>query len=209
MKSFYNFLNDGGLGCSAARFFWKNMCPKKINLFNQMVWKDKILSLENLVKRRCNRLPTDTCVLCHSGTESVDHLFIKCPFAQQVWDYFVHLLPLPDPPPSMSVIWRTQRSCLRQSIRDLGDLVVKTFVWNICLVRNNCIFNVNVVSAYILILKINRMLLSQFSATTERSQAKLEDSIAIIRRSLDFLGRRMQEIGRVPSSEEGHDQGAG
>lgn len=98
VKSFYNFLNDGGLRCSTAKFFWRNICPKKINLFNWLVWKDKILYLENLEKRHCNRLPMATCVLCHSGKESVDHLFIYCTVARQVWDYFVQLLHLPDPP---------------------------------------------------------------------------------------------------------------
>lgn len=60
--SVYNFLNDGGSRCSVVRFFWRNSFPRKINLFNWLVWKNKVLSLENLEKR-CNRLPTATCVL--------------------------------------------------------------------------------------------------------------------------------------------------
>lgn len=34
VKSFYNFLNDGGLRCPIAKFFWRNSCSRKINLFN-------------------------------------------------------------------------------------------------------------------------------------------------------------------------------
>lgn len=48
VKSFYSFLNDGGLHCLAVIFFWENTCPKKIILFNWLVWKDTILSLKNL-----------------------------------------------------------------------------------------------------------------------------------------------------------------
>lgn len=85
VKSFYNFLIDGGLRCQVSRFFWRNWCPKKINLFNWLVWKNKILALENLARRICNKLPTDTCVMCHAGCKSVDHLFIHCTLAKQVW----------------------------------------------------------------------------------------------------------------------------
>lgn len=46
------------------------------------------------------------------------------------------------------------------SNRDMWVLVVKALVWNIWFVRNDCIFNANVVPAHILILKINLMLLS-------------------------------------------------
>lgn len=34
LKSFYNFLNDGGMRCSVARFFWCNSCSRKINIYN-------------------------------------------------------------------------------------------------------------------------------------------------------------------------------
>lgn len=82
VKSFYNLLNDGGNHCSMARFFWESLCPKKINIFNWLVWKKKVLSLENLGRQRYNQLPTDTCVLCHAACEFVDHLFIHYRFAQ-------------------------------------------------------------------------------------------------------------------------------
>lgn len=159
------------------------------------MWKNKILSLENLCKRRCNQLPTTTCVLCHSNIESVDHLFIQSPFARRVRYYFVNLLHLPVSPLSMNDIWSFWRLGLRPSIRDMGVLVVKVIVWNIWLVRNDCIFNANVVPSYSFILKINRMFLSWVSAVFEGSQAKLEDSMAFVRWSLDFLNPRVEETG--------------
>ncbi|XP_039129000.1 uncharacterized protein LOC120265177 [Dioscorea cayenensis subsp. rotundata] len=36
VKSVYNFVNDGGLRCDLAKFFWKSNCPKKINMFNSL-----------------------------------------------------------------------------------------------------------------------------------------------------------------------------
>lgn len=131
VKSFYSFLNDGGLCCPIARFFWRNTWPKKINIFNWLVWKDKSISLENLGKRRCNWFPTTTCVLCHSAIKSVDHLFLQCPITRQVWGYFVRLLHLPDLPMPMQSIWGSWRLSMRPSSWDMGDLVVKAIVWNI------------------------------------------------------------------------------
>lgn len=80
VKSFYNFLVDGGLRCPVVGFFWRGTCPKKINLLNWLVWKNKVSSLDNLAKKRCNRLPTSTCVLYNAGIESVDHLFLSCQY---------------------------------------------------------------------------------------------------------------------------------
>lgn len=56
----YNFLNDGGTFCLVAKFFWKGPCSSKINILNWLVWNDKVLSLKNLTRRRCNQLPTST-----------------------------------------------------------------------------------------------------------------------------------------------------
>lgn len=96
----------GSMRCSLAKVVWRNYCPKKINIFNCLVWQNKIPSFENLELRRCNRLPIATlCVMCHSGIQFVDHLFLACPFAKQVWGYFMYLLQLPDPPLPLSDLW--------------------------------------------------------------------------------------------------------
>lgn len=99
VMSFYSFINDGSTHCPISRWFWRRNCPQKINLFNWLVWKNKILSLENLEKRRCNKLPTATCVMCHEGVKFVDHLFLHRSFAKHVWEDFVRLFHLPEPFP--------------------------------------------------------------------------------------------------------------
>lgn len=53
-------------------------------------------------------------------------------------------------------------------------------------------FNANVVPTHIINLRINRMFLFWFEATAKGSQAKLEESVAIIRRSQDFLGSKVE-----------------
>lgn len=82
---------------------------------------------------------------------------------------------------------------VRHSQRDIGDLVVKTLVWNIWLTRNECIFNAKILHVHDVILSIDRMILLWCSSATDRSHGKLEDSLKCIRRSLEFLGPRAEE----------------
>lgn len=91
VKSFYNFLNDGGLRCRWTPIILKGYCPKKVSMFNWLAWDDKILSLENLTRKRCNFVLTTTCVMCHAEVESANHLLIQCPVARHIWDFFGQL----------------------------------------------------------------------------------------------------------------------
>ncbi|XP_039122026.1 uncharacterized protein LOC120258641 [Dioscorea cayenensis subsp. rotundata] len=195
VKSFYNFLNDGGLRCNVAKIMWKSNCPKKINIFNWLVWKNKVLSLENLELRRCNNLPTATCVMCHTNMESVDHLFLHCSLANEVWVFFCRLLSVPEPPDSMHLIWSSWRNSVRPEARLSVDFPVKALTWNIWLARNDRIFNAKILPTHCIIININRMLLSWFDALANSAKEKLEDSMSKVKRSLEFLGSRSQLVG--------------
>lgn len=95
------------------------------------------------------------------------------------------------------------------SFRIIRNLVIKAIVWNIWLARNDCIFNVIVVPVHILCIKINRMRLSRFSATSDGLKEKIEDSMSIVRQSLEFSSSHAEETAKVPSFEEifYHDAG--
>ena len=56
-------------------------CPRKITNFNQLVWNNKILTMDNLTEGGCNKLPITTCVICHEAIESIDHLILNCSLA--------------------------------------------------------------------------------------------------------------------------------
>ncbi|XP_039146846.1 uncharacterized protein LOC120284108 [Dioscorea cayenensis subsp. rotundata] len=194
VKSFYCLLNDGGLRCSIANSFWKGPCPRKVNIFNWLAWKNKVLSLENLAKYHCNRLRTDTCVLCHSEVESVDHLFLRCRFSQDVWAHISRSLQLPTLSTSTSLLWGDWRSALRLAIRVVGDGAVKAFVWSIWLTRNDYIFSDKCAHPHSVMVKTDHMILSWFSAAPEGLGVKLDDSISSIRRSLEFSGSRPEGV---------------
>lgn len=105
VKSFYNFLNDRGLHCRWTPTILKSCCPKKVNLFNWLAWDNKILTLENLTLRRCNLLPTNTCVMCHAEAESSTHLFTLCSVAYCIWGHFRQFFGIRASPVSLSDLW--------------------------------------------------------------------------------------------------------
>lgn len=84
---------------------------------------------------------------------------------------------------------------MRPSLKAMSDLVVKAIVWNVWLARNDCIFNANAISAQVILLKVDCMLLSWFSAVPNATKEKLVDSMTTIRRSLDFIGPRVESPG--------------
>ena len=209
VKSFYGVLNDRGLRCQMTCFFQKSFCPKKLNLFNWLAWKNKILTLENLALRRCNKQPTTTCIFYNSASESVDHLFFQCQIANQIWDHFVLLFHLPVILSSLQDLRGSWRFTLRSPLQDIRDLFILTIISNIQLARNDHIFNDKYLSISLIIRKIDHILLLRFLATREGKKAKLEISIAIVRSSLEFLGSRSQSAWASVTGDEVSTQDAG
>lgn len=78
IKSLYGFLIDRGMSYVIAPKILKDLYSQKILLFNWLTQKNKILTLENIAFRKCNKLRTSTCVICHAELESIDLLFIHC-----------------------------------------------------------------------------------------------------------------------------------
>lgn len=105
VKSFYGFLRHGGTLCGTTTTIWKSICPKKVILFNWLAWDHSILTMDKLACKRCNKMPTTTCVLCHAEIESAEHLLISCCMALRIWTFFTHVFKLPDPSQSLHALW--------------------------------------------------------------------------------------------------------
>lgn len=125
VKSFYNFLNDGDLRCGWKPMILKGSCPAKINLFNWLARDNKILTLENLAQRGCNRLHSITCVMCHADIESADYLLIQCPVASHIWLFFGQLLGDCGVPQSLMDLWGDWRKSLRKPLLSFWDWLVR------------------------------------------------------------------------------------
>lgn len=63
--------------------------------------------------------------------------------------------------------------------------------------------------AHYIIVKIDRMLVFWCSSFAEGHRAKMEEDISFVRRSLEFLGPRVQDFSETQTSEETHVPGTG
>ena len=63
---------------------WLPGLTPKINMFFLLMLQDKIFTLDNLEKR--GQYIPNRCILCKHQLESVNHIFIHCPYSMEVWD---------------------------------------------------------------------------------------------------------------------------
>lgn len=126
----------------------------------------------------------------HAASESIYHLFIHCPFATRIWHFFTQRFNLPYPPNSVLDLWGIWRSSLSGFVKEIGDLLIRAITWNIQLERNTPIFNDNFSLCTTIMEKILCMTVSWISTAPKAKRAKLEDSSATAKHSLEFLGHR-------------------
>ncbi|CAN1805352.1 Putative ribonuclease H protein At1g65750 [Linum perenne] len=120
---------------------WSKMVPTKIQGFLWMVWHGKIASIDNLQKR--GMVLTNWCVLCEKNLESIDHMFLHCPFATSVWGWVSSKLSLIGPRNAsmrgLIEAWKGMNCTSRFSAA--SKVVLHGFCWFIWLERNARIFN--------------------------------------------------------------------
>ena len=113
----------------------------EVYLFNWLTWGNRILTLENLAARNCNRLLTSTYVLYHAASEFVHHLLLLCPVADCICHFFTQVVRLSSPPRSLHDLCGTWRTQIPHSHRGMWNLLSRAITWNIWLEKNTCIFH--------------------------------------------------------------------
>lgn len=85
MKKAYKQLSGQTNIHPAFRWLWACSCQPKHKVFFWLLLKDRI-STRELLKRKNMVLQDYNCVLCNTLVEeSLSHLFLECPFAEQCW----------------------------------------------------------------------------------------------------------------------------
>lgn len=80
---------------------WHWHLPPKLKVFGWLVLKNRILTGKNLIKR--GLFGPFVCAKCKSDEETVNHLFITCPFAQGIWSNIFWGLNIPSIGPFASM----------------------------------------------------------------------------------------------------------
>ena len=69
-----------------AKFIWTSKAPSKVKAFAWLVAHRKVNTNDLLqLKRPYRFLNPQWCILCRGDGESIDHLFLHCPFTMWLW----------------------------------------------------------------------------------------------------------------------------
>ena len=83
VRSYYRMLSSQHSTNFPWKSIWQNRVPHKVAFFTWLVAHGKILTIDNLCRRRIWVL--DWCFMCKRAGESVNHLMLHCEYAQELW----------------------------------------------------------------------------------------------------------------------------
>ena len=83
VSDYYRILAGSAFFGFPWKSIWKQKIPSSVAFFVWTAALGKCLMIDNLRKRKVWIL--DWCYMCKRNGESVDHLFLYCPFASDLW----------------------------------------------------------------------------------------------------------------------------
>ncbi|TYK29578.1 LINE-1 retrotransposable element ORF2 protein [Cucumis melo var. makuwa] len=121
---------------------WKVEFPKKCKFFIWTLIHGCINTADRLQKRLPNwALSPNWCYMCNKSQEDINHLFIHCPYSQQLWSKAKALLKWNRTPTDVQSL--VQNICSLNIRNQKGLITFNTsaiLLWKIWLERNNRIF---------------------------------------------------------------------
>eukprot|EP00253_Pinus_taeda_P004415 PITA_04415 len=125
---------------------WDSFATPKVNFFCWTLIHNKILTGDNLEKRKI--AGPHRCAMCKNNSETALHLFMECRVAQEVWGHV--LMDLQTPVPSFNsatdlfTSWKQhypQKIPQKSLWNRIWSAIPKYICWQIWLARNHQIFN--------------------------------------------------------------------
>ena len=83
VNDFYSLLVGSNDYCFSWKSIWKQKIPYRVAFFVWTAALGKCLTIDNIRKRKVWIL--DWCYMCKCNGESVDHLFLHCSVAMDLW----------------------------------------------------------------------------------------------------------------------------
>lgn len=80
---FFQGQGPNGIHCSIWKMLWKLKLPLKVLNFIWKLLHDSIPVFEKLRSRGIS--VSNVCLICNEEGESVNHLFLQCPFTRAIW----------------------------------------------------------------------------------------------------------------------------
>ncbi|KAJ4798556.1 RNA-directed DNA polymerase (reverse transcriptase)-related family protein [Rhynchospora pubera] len=141
VKSAYNTLVSTGKTKFLGTSIWKVKIPPSIQIFTFLVFHNRLLTQDALVKR--NIFVQPGCSLCSSTSlETANHIFCSCPYTLDLWSRVHSLYP--------SILYQNHTDCKQLITEALHNVNINkkdpkavltiTVLWALWLERNNRIF---------------------------------------------------------------------
>jgi hypothetical protein len=119
------------------KYLWKLKIPLKIKKFMWFLSNKVLLTKDNLAKR--NWVGCAKCCFC-GEQESIEHLFISCPFARLLWRVVNFTYNLPSPTNIRNMFGNWLNGVDRNSKARIR-IGVSALCWSIWRCRNDIVFN--------------------------------------------------------------------
>jgi hypothetical protein len=118
-------------------YLWKLKIPLKVKIFMWFLNSKVLLTKDNLAKRNWHGCMK--CCFCDS-IETVEHLFLSCPFARIIWRmlFFTYNIP---PPTNITNMFGNWLNGVDKHDKARIRIGVSALCWSIWTCRNNIIFN--------------------------------------------------------------------
>jgi hypothetical protein len=133
VQSLYAVINHRGVVPLYVSSVWKLKIPPRVQIFLWLLTKNKILTRDNVAKRR--EVSHKTCLFCNEP-ESVNHLFFECCVAKRIWPVISEVL-------NLRSIWNFEYMAtfwLANKKHLLTNIISSAIIWSLWNFHNKLCF---------------------------------------------------------------------
>jgi hypothetical protein len=127
---------------------WKLKIPLKIKIFMWYIYKEVVLTKDNLAKRKWNE--GKQCCFCHDN-ETIMHLFFECHYAKFMWD-LLYLAFNIVPPRSVRHMFGTWLNQFGGKLKRQALVGAWAFCWTLWLSKNDVVFDKSPIKSFMQVL---------------------------------------------------------
>jgi hypothetical protein len=133
-KSTYELLCQRSTRWSMSSRIWESFAPLKCKIFAWLAIRYRLWTSDRWAWHGFQEHP-DTCFTCLQEEDNVDHIFVQCSYARQVWFNVLTSTSLNIPEPSINSNlerwWTEARKRVQKLDRKLFDSMVILIAWTL------------------------------------------------------------------------------
>ena len=142
-RSCYAASFQGSTHCPSWQLVWKSWVPPRVKFFHWLAAQDRCWTTERLGRRGLQHHPR--CLHCDQAMETIQHLFLACPFARQTWHIILDWLHIPAPIPNQESTvmewWLRAKELTPPAHLKALKSIALLVPWMLWKHRNACVFD--------------------------------------------------------------------